>query len=156
LSWAMSRAGDPEGASTNLAALVPIYDEARFPYGSIFNGVYLGEAYLRAERHERAVAVLEITAERATALGMRFYAGSACRLLAEAELRCGRLDDAFRHFDEAITELNASDAENELALAYLGLAALHNRRREDMRAADFERQAREIFARLGTMVDAVV
>ncbi len=157
LGWAWCRAGEPTKAVELLDSLVPLYRATRFVPGEVYNGVYLGEAYWRAGELDRATQVLEAVLPVAERAGMRFYTGSAHRLLGEVALQRNPTQAGDQlsapHFETAIALLRAIRARNELALAYAGYGRLHRRQGRIEEARDYLTRALEIFERLGTLID---
>ena len=151
------RSGRADEAAESLAGLVPLYEATEFPFGMLFNGVYLGEAYWAAGRPAEAAETLARVVELADRTGMRFYLGSAHRLLgevmADGEISSGDLTLAAHHFERSIAVLTAIRAEHELARAYAGYGRLLRRRGAEAEGAKFLRQALDLFERLGDVVD---
>jgi tetratricopeptide (TPR) repeat protein len=157
LAGAWCRAGQVEQAIEVMAGLVPAYRATRFAYGELFNGVYLGEAYWRAGRLQEAQITLDGVVELAEQTGMRFYLGSAHRLLGEVAAEADPTPEGFAraagHFEHSITTLGAIKAETELARAYAGYGRFCRRSGSDDEARRYRTQAVEIFDRLGTLIE---
>ena len=83
---------------------------------------------------------------------MRYYVGFTRRLLGEIALK-KKPDQAAPHFEISIAILREIKAENELALAYAGYGRLLKEQGEIARAREYLTKAREIFERLGTLIE---
>jgi tetratricopeptide (TPR) repeat protein len=157
LAWAWTRTGRAAEAIEVLSEILPAYEATRFSPGLLFGGVYLGEAFAREGRLDEAVTTLRTAAARAERVQSPFYGGSAHRLLAEVAAQMDATpagwDRAAGHFEASIGLLSPIRAENELALAYAGYGRLHRQRGDDAAANRFLALAREIFERLGTIVE---
>jgi class 3 adenylate cyclase/tetratricopeptide (TPR) repeat protein len=157
LAGARSRAGQAQEAVDVLAELSPLWRAAEIAYGQLFNDIYLGEAYWRVGRLTEAMETLQEVAELGERVGFPFYRASALRLLGEitvdADPTPEGLARAAAHFEQSIVVLDSIGAENELALAYAGYGQLCRRQGDPTKADSYLSQAREIFERLGTIVD---
>jgi class 3 adenylate cyclase/tetratricopeptide (TPR) repeat protein len=157
LGGAWCRSGRAEEAAEALAPLVPLYEATQFPYGTLFNGLYLGEAYWLTGRAAEAVATLEGAVELAERTGMRFYFGSAHRLLGEVAAGTDPSDSglalAADHFERSIQTLTAIRAEHELARAYAGYGRLLRQRGAEGEGRRYLTEALELFTRLGDIID---
>jgi tetratricopeptide (TPR) repeat protein len=157
LAGVWCRSGRAEEAVEALAALVPLYEATQFPFGILFNGVYLGEAYWAAGRPSEATSTLEGVVELAERTGMRYYLGSALRLLgevtADADTSESGLARAADHFERSIQTLTAIRAEHELARAYVGYGRLHRRLGAETEGRRYLTEALELFTRLGDIID---
>jgi class 3 adenylate cyclase/tetratricopeptide (TPR) repeat protein len=157
LAAAWCRMGQASRAGEVLAELSPLYRASGVAYGQLFNDLYLGEAYWRLGRFAEAIETLQGVTELGERVGFRFYRGSALRLLgevtADADPTREGLARAADYFEQSIAVLDAIGAANELALAYAGYGLLCRRRGDPTTAISYLTQAREIFERLGTIVD---
>jgi len=157
LGGAWCRSGRAEEAVEALAALVPLYEATRFPFGVLFNGISLGEAYWAAGRPADATSTLEGVVELAQRTGMRLYLGSGHRLLGEViagtDPSAAGLARAADHFERSIEVLTAIQAQHELARAYVGYGRLHRRRGAEAEGRRYLTEALELFTRLGDIID---
>ena len=96
--------------------------------------------------------MLENAVEDASRIGMRYFLGSAHRILGEIALSMN-VSQAAQHFDESARIANEINSENELALTYGGYGRLHTRQGRLAEARDCFSKALEIFERLGTLIE---
>lgn len=140
-----------------LAGLAPLFAQARVTMGEIWNASYLGEAFWRAGRLAEAGETLRALIDRAGQSGMRFYLGTAHRLLGEVTGAADASDDGRRraagHFEQSIAVLSEIGAENELALAYAGYGRLCGSGGDQDEAHRYLSLALGIFERLGTLAE---
>jgi tetratricopeptide (TPR) repeat protein len=157
LGGAWCRSGRAEETVEALAPLVPLYEATRFPFGVLFNGLYLGEAYWAVGRAAEAISTLEGLVEIAERAGMRYYLGSAHRLLGEVVGDTGPSESglarAADHFERSIQILTAIRAEHELARAYAGYARLQRRLGAEAESRRYLTEALDLFTRLRDIVD---
>jgi tetratricopeptide (TPR) repeat protein len=89
--------------------------------------------------------------------GLTFEIGTGYRLLGEITLATNAGPAAPQlaepYFEKSISVLRDIGAENELALAYAGYGRLYKRLGHIARARDSLIRAREIFDRLGTLIE---
>jgi tetratricopeptide (TPR) repeat protein len=157
LGWAWCRAGQADRGIEILASLSRLYGESGLTIGEMFNGSYLGEAYWRAGRLAEAGETLRALVDRAGQSGMRFYLGTAHRLLGEVTRAAEPSDDgrhrAAAHFERSIAVLSEIGAENELALAHAGYGRLCRDGGDQSEARRHLTLALEVFERLGTLAE---
>src|SRR5205823_2312858 len=140
-----------------LAGLAPLFAQARVTHGEMWTAAYLGEAYWRAGRLAEAGETLRALVDRAGQSGMRFYLGTAHRLLGEVTGAADASDDGRRqgaaHFEQSIAVLSEIGAENELALAHAGYGRLCRDGGDQDEARRHLTLALEVFERLGTLTE---
>ena len=155
LGWAWCRTGRPDEGIDVLAGLAAMFTQANLVIGEVWNASYLGEAYWRAGRLPEADETLRTLVDRAEETGMRYYLGTAHRLLGEVTRQAEPTADGRRraagHFEQAVGVLSAIGAENELALAHAGYGRLDAERGDQDGARRHLTVALEIFERLGTL-----
>ena len=152
LAWVWCRAGELQRGVETLAALIPMVRAGRFRMTEVYSTVALGEGYWLAGEHDRARKTLEEALELAEGCEMRFYIGSAQRLLGEIAIETNPAQAA-PHFENSIAVLREIKAENELALAYAGYGRFHKQHGNIEQAHEYLTNALEIFERLGTLLE---
>jgi tetratricopeptide (TPR) repeat protein len=157
LAAAWCRQGQAQRAAHVLAELSPLYQASGVAYGQLFNDLYLGGAYWRLGRLAEAIETLQGVVDLGERSGFPFYRGSALRLLGEVAADADPTPDglarAADHFKRSIAVLDSIGADNELALAFAGYGLLCRRGGDHGKAGSYLSRAREIFDRLGTIVD---
>jgi tetratricopeptide (TPR) repeat protein len=123
----------------------------------MFFTLFLGEAYWLIGEYDKAAQTLEGCLKLAERCDMKFFKGSAHRLLGEMALTTNpsQLEEpvAASHFEKSLAVLREIQAENELALAYAAYGRLHKQQGDFTQARTYLAQALEIFERLGTLVE---
>jgi tetratricopeptide (TPR) repeat protein len=151
LGWAWARRGRADSAVDALAPVVSMSRAACF-FGVPFFDLYLVDSYRMAGRYEDALREAEEVVQIAQRCGMQFIVAAIYRQRAEIGLATGTPADAVAaDFARAIELLGNLGAENELALACLGLARLQKEQGSAREAARHMARAVEIFERLGTV-----
>jgi tetratricopeptide (TPR) repeat protein len=156
LACALCRAGNPRKGTEILAEIVLSFRAARFVPFEMFFALFLGEGYWLIGDHDKAAQTLEECLEIAERCGMKFFEGSAHRLLGEMAMTSSPTPPvgeplAASHFEKSIAVLREIQAENELALAYAAYGRLHKQQGDFTAARTYLTQALEIFERLGTL-----
>jgi len=155
LACALCRAGNPSQCVELLAEIIPVFRAGRQVSLEMFFTLFLGEGYWLVGEYDKATQTLEECLEIAERCGMKFFKGSAHRLLGEMALTNGPTQPeeplAASHFEKSIAVLREIKAENELALAYAGYGRLHEQQGDFTPAREYLTQALEIFERLGTL-----
>jgi len=155
LACAQCRAGNPSQCVEILAEIIPVFRAGRFVALEMFFALFLGEGYWLDGAYDKATQTLEECLEIAERCGMKYFKGSAHRLLGEMALTTGPTQAeeplAASHFEKSIAVLREIQAENELALAYAGYGRLHKQQGDVTQARAYMTQALEIFERLGTL-----
>ncbi len=155
LACALCRAGNPSQCVEILSEVISAFRAGRFVSMEMFFTLFLGEGYWLVGEYDKATQTFEECLEIAERCGMKFFKGSAHRLLGEMALTTGptRLREplAASHFEKSIAVLREIQAENELALAYAGYGRLHKQQGDVTQARAYLTQALEIFERLGTL-----
>jgi len=152
----LCRAGNPRECTEILAQeIIPAFRAGRFVAMEMFFELFLGEGYWLVGEYDKATQTLEECLEIAERCGMKYFKGSAHRLLGEMALTTGPTQAgetlAASHFEKSIAVLGDIQAENELALAYAGYGRLHEQQSDITQAREYLTQALEIFERLGTL-----
>ena len=156
LACALCRAGNPRECTEILTQeVIPKFQAGRFVSMEMFFKLFLGEGYWLVGEYDKATQTLEECLEIAERCGMKYFMGSAHRLLGEMGLTTGPTQPeeslAASHFEKSIAVLREIQAENELALAYAGYGRLHKQQGDVTPARAYLIQALEIFERLGTL-----
>jgi class 3 adenylate cyclase/tetratricopeptide (TPR) repeat protein len=152
LAHACCRADDPARGVELLSGLIPMYRTSQWALGESYATIFLGEGYWLTGEFGKARETLEKGLELAETCGMRYWVGSAHRLLGEVFLET-HPNEASEHFEKSMTVLQEIGAENELAAAYAGYGRLHKQQGDVARAREYLSKALEIFERLGTLVE---
>jgi class 3 adenylate cyclase/tetratricopeptide (TPR) repeat protein len=155
LACVQCRDGNPSQCVEILGEVIPVLRAARFVSFEMFFALFLGEGYWLVSDYDKATQTLEECLEIAERCGMKFFLGSAHRLLGEMALTTNpsQLEEplAASHFEKSITVLREIQAENELALAYAGYGRLHKQQGDVTQARAHLTKSLEIFERLGTL-----
>ena len=151
LGWARCRSGKPNKSTELLAKLAEAFRGHHRPL-EIQTMCFLGEGYWLAGDYDKARQVLQELLKIAGPCGLRFYIGSAHRILGEVGLKTNS-SPAESHFTKSISVLREIKAENELALAYAGYGRFHKVHGNMAQAHEYLAKALEIFERLGTLME---
>ncbi len=152
LGWAWCRSGDPNRGIEVLAIPVAVFRGGRHRPVEIQAMRFLAEGYWLAGEYDKARQVLQELLEIARPCGLRFYNGSAHRILGEVALKTDS-DQAAFHFEQSIDVLREIKAENELALAYAGYGRLYKAQGDIARAREYLTKALKMLERLGTLTE---
>jgi len=152
LGWALCRSGETTRGIELLTMVLPIFQAGRFITTEIPLRCFLGEGYWVAGEDDKARQMLEESVEMAERCGTRYYFGSAQRLLGEIALKANPTQAA-PHFETSIAILREINAENELALAFVGYGRLYKQQNQITQAREYLMKALEIFERLGTLLE---
>jgi len=125
------------------------YDQAHLRYTQALFTTWLSEGFVRSNAIEQAVPLLRSALATCTELGYRHLTGVVHRLLAE----CLKGSDvaAAAHLRQAIETIEAVDAKNERAKAWLLASSFANDLVEPSRAASVREQALQELRSLGTL-----
>jgi tetratricopeptide (TPR) repeat protein len=152
LGWAWCRCGDPNRGVEVLAIPVAVFRGERHRPVEIQAMRFLAEGYWLAGEYDKARQTLQELLEIARPCGLRFYIGSAHRILGEVALKTDS-DQAAFHFEQSIDVLREIKAENELALAYAGYGRFHKQQGDIAQAREFLTKALKMLERLGTLTE---
>ena len=135
-----------------LAELVPMYRAVGYDAGQVHPMLSLAKGYLLAKEYENARQTLEECLKLAERCRMKVGIAVAHRLLGEVALETDPVH-AGPHFEKSIALLQQIKAENELAKAYAGYGRFYREQDNITRAREYLAKAREIFERLGTLME---
>jgi tetratricopeptide (TPR) repeat protein len=155
LACALCRAGNPNRCVEFLTEIIPVFRAGRFVSMELFYTLFLGEGYWLVGEYDKARHTLEECLDIVERCGMKFFIGSAHRLLGEMALTTSptalEVPVAASHFEKSIAVLREIKAENELGLVYADYGRLHQQQGNFTQARAYLTQALEIFERLGTL-----
>ena len=152
LALAWCRAGESHRGVEILTALVQMSQDARYEGVETNLMLYLGEGYWLAREYDKATRTLKECLKFSERLGMKFYSGSAHRLLGELTLKTNP-SQAATHFEQCIAIFGKIKAENELAKTYTGCGRFYKQQGNMTQAREYLTKALEIFERLGTLIE---
>jgi tetratricopeptide (TPR) repeat protein len=151
LACAWIRVGKQRKGIEHLSQLVSMVRASRYVLHEVWSQVSIGEGYWLEGEFERAKQILKEAVELAGRWGMKYYIGWAQRILGEVALKTN-LTKAPSHLEKSINVLKEINAENELALAYVGYGRSLKQQDETAQARGYLKKALEIFERLGTLI----
>jgi len=118
-------------------------------------GIPLAEAYRKVGRLLDSRIILERVVEITTSRELKFLSIPAERLLAETLLAEGALDSARERFELVLSDLERSNAQSKLALAWDGYGRLLACQGNEAEARRYLTQAAAAYERLGMRIDPI-
>lgn len=152
LASAWCRAGEPDRGAEVLAKISSVLRTAHFMIGLVPTLLYLGEGYILAGEPDKATKTLDECIRIAERCGMRYYIGSAQRLLGEVALQ-SKQGLAEPYFQKSIAVCQEIEAQNEFALACAGYGRLLKQEGKTVEARMALTKALETFEHLGTLIE---